>query len=200
MRDIIHLACGALINAVWDLYAKAENKPVWRLLADMSPEEIVRCIDFRYIRDALSPDEALAILRANAPTRAARVAEMERDGYPSYTTSAGWLGYPEDTLPDRAREALAEGFTHLKLKVGGDVEADLRRARILREAIGPDNRLSLDANQAWGVEAAIAAITRLAEVDPWWIEEPTSPDDILGHREAWQNAVDLATFRQEGNP
>jgi L-fuconate dehydratase len=181
-KGVIHLATAAIVNAVWDIYAKLEGKPVWKLLADLTPEQIVACVDFRYIEDALRPDEALAILRRNESTKAERERLLLADGFPAYTTSAGWLGYPEDTLPERAREALADGFTHLKLKVGGELERDLRRARLVREAIGPEHRLSLDANQAWGVEQAIEAIGVLSEVDPWWIEEPTSPDDVLGHR------------------
>jgi L-fuconate dehydratase len=179
---VIHLATAALVNAVWDLYAKLEGKPLWKLLADMSPEELVACIDFRYIEDALTRDEALEILRRNEPTKADREAILLAEGFPAYTTSVGWLGYSEDSLPERAREALAAGFTHVKLKVGGDLATDLRRAKIVRESIGPELQLSLDANQAWGIEQAIEAIRVLAEVDPWWIEEPTSPDDILGHR------------------
>jgi L-fuconate dehydratase len=181
-KGVIHLATAAIVNAVWDLYAKIEQKPVWKLLADMSPEQLVACIDFRYIDDALTPDEALEILRRAESTKAERELTLLAEGFPAYTTSAGWLGYPEESLPDRARAALAEGFTHLKLKVGGDLESDVRRARIVREAIGPENRLSLDANQAWGVVQAIDAIKALSEVDPWWIEEPTSPDDVLGHK------------------
>jgi L-fuconate dehydratase len=181
-KGVIHLATAALVNAVWDLYAKLEGKPLWKLLADMTPQQLVDCIDFRYIEDALTPDDALAILERNESTKAEREAVLLAEGFPAYTTSAGWLGYPEDTLPQRAQEALAAGFTHLKLKVGADRETDLRRARIIRDTIGPDNKLSLDANQAWGVEEAIEAVLALAEVDPWWIEEPTSPDDILAHR------------------
>ena len=180
-KGVIHLATAAIVNAVWDLYAKLERKPLWKLLVDMTPEEVVACIDFRYIEDALTPDEALAILRRNESTKAEREAILLAEGFPAYTTSAGWIGYREDTLPERAREALAAGFTHLKLKVGGDIDVDLRRARLVRDAIGPDHRLSLDANQAWGVDEAIEAIRRLSEVDPFWIEEPTSPDDVLGH-------------------
>jgi L-fuconate dehydratase len=181
-KGVIHLATAAIVNAVWDLYAKVEGKPLWKLLVDMPPERLVACIDFRYIDDALTPDEALAILRRNEASKGEREQRLRAEGFPAYTTSAGWLGYADETLPERAREALAEGFTHLKLKVGGDLERDLHRARLVREAIGPANRLSLDANQAWGVEQAIAAIGVLSEVDPWWIEEPTSPDDVLGHR------------------
>jgi L-fuconate dehydratase len=181
-KGVVHLATAALVNAVWDLYAKLERKPLWKLLADMTPEQLVACVDFRYIEDALSPAEAVDLLRARAPTRSAREAEMRREGFPAYTTSAGWLGYSDEKIQHLAREAIAAGFTHLKLKVGMDVESDLRRARILRQAIGPDNALMVDANQVWGVDEAIAAMRVLAEVDPWWIEEPTSPDDVLGHR------------------
>jgi len=168
------------VNAVWDLYAKLERKPLWKLLSDLTPEQLVACIDFSYIEDVLTPDEALELLHRNGAGKSEREATLLRDGFPAYTTSAGWLGYPEQTLPERARAALAEGFTHLKVKVGGDLESDLRRARIVRETIGPDNRVSVDANQARGVQQAVEAINTLAEVDPWWIEEPTSPDDVLG--------------------
>jgi len=181
-KGVVHLATAALVNAVWDLYAKLEGKPLWKLLADMTPEQLVACIDFRYIDDALPPAEAIDILRRLAPTRANREREMLSDGYPAYTTSAGWMGYSDDKIRKLAGEAMAAGFTHLKLKVGADIESDLRRARLLRQAIGPDRRLMLDANQVWGIDQAIHAIQALAEVNPWWIEEPTSPDDILGHR------------------
>jgi len=180
-KGVIHLATAAVVNAVWDLWGKAERKPVWRLLCDMTPEQIVRCVDFRYILDALTPDEALDILRHNTAGRAARVAEMERDGYPSYTTSAGWLGYSDDKLRERCRSLMARGWQHFKLKVGTDLDDDVRRARILREEIGPQRLLMVDANQVWGVDEAIAHMGRLAEFAPFFIEEPTSPDDILGH-------------------
>jgi L-fuconate dehydratase len=182
-KGVVHLAAAALVNAVWDLRAKLEGKPLWKLLADLTPEELVACIDFRYIEDALTPAEALEILRRQRPGRAEREALVRREGFPAYTTSAGWLGYQEASLPDRVSAALAQGFTHLKIKVGSaDAAADLRRARIVRQALGRQHRLMLDANQAWGVGDAIAAMGPLAEVDPWWIEEPTSPDDVLGHR------------------
>ncbi len=181
-KGVVHLATAALVNAVWDLYAKLEGKPLWKLLADMSPEQLVACIDFRYIDDAVSKADAIEMLRRQASTRGAREAEMLRDGYPAYTTSAGWLGYSDDKIRTLARQAMTAGFTHLKLKVGGDPTSDLRRARILRDAIGPDNHVMLDANQVWGIEQAITAVRALAEVNPWWIEEPTSPDDILGHK------------------
>jgi L-fuconate dehydratase len=181
-KGVVHLATAALVNAVWDLYAKVEGKPLWKLLADMSPEQLVACIDFRYIDDALTSAEATEMLHRLAPTRAAREAEMLKVGYPAYTTSAGWMGYSDEKIRTLAAEAMEAGFTHLKLKVGGDLESDLRRARLLRQAIGPQRKLMLDANQVWGIDQAIHAIEVLAEVDPWWIEEPTSPDDVLGHR------------------
>jgi L-fuconate dehydratase len=180
-KGVIHLASAALINAVWDLYAKAEGKPLWRLLADMTPEQIVACIDFRYIADALTPDEALTILGSARPGQSDRLAQLESTGYPAYTTSAGWFGYSEDKIRRLCREGLADGWTHFKLKVGGDPADDLRRARIVREEIGPENRMMVDANQKWGVVEAIERTRQLAAVDIWWMEEPTSPDDILGH-------------------
>jgi L-fuconate dehydratase len=181
-KGVVHLATAALVNAVWDLYAKAEQKPLWKLLADMSPEQLVACIDFRYIDDVLAPAEATQLLYRLVEGRAQREAEMLRVGYPAYSTSAGWLGYSDDKVRQLALQAMADGFTHLKLKVGGDPASDLRRARIVREAIGSERHLMLDANQVWGVDEAIGAVRALAEVNPWWIEEPTSPDDILGHR------------------
>src|SRR5947209_4076791 len=150
-KGVVHLATAALVNAVWDLYAKIERKPLWRLLVDMSPEQLVSCVDFRYITDALTRDEALELLRANAPTKAGRVEELEREGFPAYTTSVGWLGYPDEKVRDLAREARAEGWTHFKLKVGASLEDDVRRAALLREEIGPVSRLMMDANQAWDV-------------------------------------------------
>ncbi len=193
-KGVIHLACGALINAVWDLYAKAEGKPVWRLLAEMSPAEIVRCIDFRYIADALSPHEAVEILDARRNGYADRLTELQQTGYPAYTTSAGWFGYSEDKIRRLCREGLAEGWTHFKLKVGGDAQDDLLRGRIVREEIGWENRMMVDANQKWGVEEAIRRTRQLKELDPWWMEEPTSPDDILGHaRIRRESGVRIAT-------
>lgn len=180
-KGVIHLATAALVNAVWDLYAKAEGKPLWKLLADMTPEELVSCIDFRYITDALTRDEALVLLRQHAPTRADREAELLRDGYPAYTTSAGWLGYPDAEIRRLCREGIAAGWDHFKIKVGRDPEDDVRRCALVREEIGPDRKLMLDANQVWDVGEAIARMRDLARFDPWWIEEPTSPDDVLGH-------------------
>jgi L-fuconate dehydratase len=180
-KGALHLATGALVNAVWDLYAKAEGKPVWKLLLDMTPEQLVSVIDFRYITDALTPEEALEILRRNLPTRAAREAEMLEHGFPAYTTSAAWLGYSEDKLRQLCREAVAQGWTHVKMKVGARLDDDVRRASLIREEIGWERKLMMDANQVWGVDEAIANMKVLAKFNPWWIEEPTSPDDVLGH-------------------
>ncbi|MBV9851339.1 MAG: L-fuconate dehydratase [Armatimonadetes bacterium] len=180
-KGVIHLATAAMVNAVWDLWAKREGKPLWQLLADMTPEELVRCLDFRYITDALTPSEALDILRRSRPGRAAREAQMRAEGFPAYTTSAGWLGYSDEKLRRLCREALAAGWSHFKIKVGRDLEDDMRRAALIRAEIGPDRKLMLDANQIWDVGEAIAAMKELARFDPWWIEEPTSPDDVLGH-------------------
>lgn len=182
-KGVIHLATAAIVNAVWDLWAKVENKPVWKLLVDMSPEQLVRCLDFRFVTDALTPEEAIAILKRNAAGKGAREAEMRKQGYPAYTTSAGWLGYSDDKIRQLARDALADGWTHFKQKVGGDLAEDRRRAAILREEIGWENPLMMDANQMWDVDDAVANMRSLAEFDPLWIEEPTSPDDILGHAE-----------------
>ncbi|MGL6213188.1 L-fuconate dehydratase [Billgrantia desiderata] len=182
-KGAIHLATAAIVNAVWDLWAKTEGKPVWKLLVDMPPEQLIRCLDFRFVTDALTPEEALGLLRRNAAGRADREREMREQGYPAYTTSAGWLGYDDDKVRRLAREALAEGWTHFKQKVGGNLEEDRRRAQILREEIGWERALMMDANQMWDVDEAIANMRRLAEFDPLWIEEPTSPDDILGHAE-----------------
>jgi L-fuconate dehydratase len=180
-KGVIHLATAAVVNAVWDLYAKAEGKPLWKLLVDLSPEEIIRVIPFRYISDALSPDEALEILRGQAPGRAAREVEMRADGYPAYTTSTGWLGYSDDKVRRLSRDGVAAGWKYFKIKVGLDRAADVRRVGIVREEIGDDRVLMVDANQAWDVDQAIDWMRALAPARPWWIEEPTSPDDILGH-------------------
>ncbi len=180
-KGVIHLATAAVMNAVWDLWGKAEGKPVWKLIADMTPEEVVSLVDFRHITDALTREEALAILRRNAPTKDVREAEMRRDGFPAYTTSAGWLGYSDEKIRRLCREALAAGWTHFKLKVGADLRDDIRRLSIVREEIGPNRKLMVDANQKWDVGEAIAWMKELARFNPWWIEEPTSPDDILGH-------------------
>lgn len=180
-KGVIHLATAALVNAVWDLWAKVASKPVWRLVADMSPEEFVGLIDFRYITDALTKEEALAILRANAPTKANRIAELEAKGFPAYTTSAGWLGYPDDKVRRLCRDAIAAGLNYIKIKVGRDLADDKRRCAIVREEIGADRFLMIDANQVWDVGQAIDWVKELAPYKPLWIEEPTSPDDVLGH-------------------
>src|SRR5437588_539415 len=180
-KGVIHLATGALINAVWDLYARAEPKPLWKLLVDFSPEQIVSCIPFKYISDALTPDEALEILRRNESTKPEREQEILKSGYPAYTTSAGWLGYSDEQVRELVREGLAQGWAHFKMKVGRNLDDDVRRARLIREEIGWERKLMMDANQIWDVEQAIGWMKALAEFKPYWIEEPTSPDDVLGH-------------------
>jgi L-fuconate dehydratase len=181
-KGAIHLATGAVVNAVWDLWSKAEGKPLWRLVADMSPEELVRCIDFRYLTDCITPEEALTLLRQRADNKEQRLQTLLAEGYPCYTTSAGWLGYPDDKLRRLCQEAVDAGFDYLKLKVGRDLEDDIRRVTIAREVIGPDRKLMIDANQVWETDEAIPWVNKLAFADPWFIEEPTSPDDIEGHR------------------
>ncbi|GGD28381.1 l-fuconate dehydratase [Microbacterium faecale] len=180
-KGVMHMAIGAVVNAMWDLKAKRASLPLWRLLARMSPEEIVDLIDFRYLTDALTRDDALQILRAAEPGRATREAELLEHGYPAYTTTPGWLGYSDEKLARLCREAVADGFRMIKLKVGGDVDDDIRRMRLARETVGPDIRIGTDANQRWGVDEAIEWMGRLSEFDIAWIEEPTNPDDILAH-------------------
>lgn len=185
-KGAIHLATGAVVNAVWDLWSKAAGKPLWKLVADMSPEELVRCIDFRYITDCITPQEALTLLQRRADNKAQRTEKLLAEGYPCYTTSAGWLGYPDDKLRRLCQEAVDAGFDYLKLKVGRDLEDDIRRVRIAREVIGPDRKLMIDANQVWETNDAIPWVNALAFASPWFIEEPTSPDDIEGHRKIRQ--------------
>ncbi|KAA5833676.1 enolase C-terminal domain-like protein [Saccharopolyspora hirsuta] len=180
-KGVVHMAIGAVGNALWDLKAKRAGKPLWQLLAELSPEQIVELVDFRYLSDALTPEEALDLLRRAEPRRAERVAELLRDGYPAYTTSPGWLGYSDAKLRRLCRAAVDQGFDLLKLKVGADLDDDVRRLRIAREAVGPDVRIAVDANQRWDVPTAISWIRELAPFDLWWVEEPTSPDDVLGH-------------------
>ncbi len=180
-KGVIHMSMSAIVNAIWDLLAKSKGKPLWKLLADMSPEDLVGVIDFRYIADVLTPEEALEILRKNYATRAEREAELMKSGYPAYTTSAGWLGYSDEKLRSLCREAVAAGWTHVKMKVGADLADDVRRAAIVREEIGEGRKLMVDANQAWDVPTAIEWMRKLAPFRPWWIEEPTSPDDVYGH-------------------
>jgi len=180
-KGVIHLALAAIVNAVWDLYARSEGKPLWKLLADMTPREIVAAVDFRYITDAITPAEALDILERLAPTKADREADLLKRGYPAYTTSAGWLGYSDDGIRGLVRAALVDGWTHFKVKVGASPEDDERRVSLVREEIGPDRTLMIDANQQWDVNEAIERVNALAKYRPLWIEEPTSPDDVLGH-------------------
>jgi len=180
-KGVIHLALAAVVNALWDLYAKVEGKPLWKLLSDMTPEELVACVDWRHITDVLTPEEALHRLQSQEAGRPAREATLREQGYPAYTTSAGWLGYNEDKVRRLCREGINAGWNHFKLKVGRDLQDDIRRCRIVREEIGAERYLMVDANQIWDVPQAIEWMRELAPFRPWWIEEPTSPDDILGH-------------------
>jgi L-fuconate dehydratase len=177
----MHLATGAVVNAVWDLWARMARKPLWQLVADMTPEELVRAIDFRYITDVITPEAALSMLNARGEGKAERIEILKRRGYPCYTTTAGWIGYPDEKLERLAREAVEAGFRHIKLKVGRNLDDDIRRLRVVREVVGPDVSLMIDANQIWEVDEAIEWVNRLSFAQPWFIEEPTSPDDLLGH-------------------
>jgi L-fuconate dehydratase len=180
-KGVMHMAISAVVNALWDLRAKREGLPLWRLLSRLSPEELVDLVDFRYLGDALTRDEALQILRVARPGRAEREDHLLREGYPAYTTSPGWLGYDDDKLRRLCKEAVADGFTQIKLKVGANLADDVRRLGIARQTCGPDFRIAVDANQRWDVPQAISWVRELAPYDPYWIEEPTSPDDVLGH-------------------
>jgi len=180
-KGVIHLALAAIVNAVWDLWAKTEGKPLWKLLADMTPAQLVSTIDFRYITDALTPDEATDLLARQQRTKREREAILLSQGCPAYTTSAGWMGYNDDHVRQLCREALSQGWTHFKVKVGAAPEDDARRLAVVRDAIGPDLKLMIDANQRWEVDEAIARVRELERFNLWWIEEPTSPDDVLGH-------------------
>ena len=180
-RGLVHTSVAAIFNAIWDLYAKVEEKPVWKLLADMSPEQLVSCIDFHHITDALSVEEALDFLRDCESTKAQREAELLAEGLPSYTSSAGWMGYSDDYRRELCQKYLAAGFRHFKMKVGADLQDDIHRATLIREEIGDDCYLMMDANQVWDVPQAIENMRELARFNPLWIEEPTSPDDVLGH-------------------
>lgn len=181
-KGVIHLATGAVVNAIWDLLAKDAGKPVWRLVCEMTPEQIADIVDYRYLTDVLSRDEALAILKKAESGKAARIATLEREGYASYTTSAGWLGYGDEKLRRLCSEAVDAGFNHIKMKVGRDLEDDIRRLTVAREVMGPDRYLMIDANQVWDVDQAIDWVNKLAFAKPFFIEEPTNPDDIAGHR------------------
>lgn len=180
-KGVIHISMAALVNAVWDLRGKREKKPVWKLLADMTPHQIAACIDFRYITDALTPEEAIEIMSRQAKTQGQREEQLLREGYPAYTTSAGWIGYSDDKIRSLVREALADGWTHFKVKVGASATDDRTRVGLVRREIGPANKLMIDANQRWDVAEAIERVRALADLNLLWIEEPTSPDDILGH-------------------
>ncbi|NUT98496.1 MAG: fuconate dehydratase [Saccharothrix sp.] len=181
-KGVAHMALGAVVNAAWDLAARRAGVPLWRFLSALTPEEIVGLVDFRYLSDALTPDEALELLRAAEPGRAERAAYLEREGYPAYTTTPGWLGYSDDKLAALSRQAVADGFDMIKLKVGGDLDDDVRRMKLAREVVGDGVRIAVDANQRWDVDAAVRWMRELAPFDPYWIEEPTSPDDVLGHQ------------------
>lgn len=180
-KGAIHLATAAVVNAVWDLWAKSVNKPLWRLLVDMSPEELVRCIDFKYITDAIKPEEAIALLQQQENTKQERIQHLLTHGYPAYSTSAGWLGYSDNKMRQLCKDLLTQGWQYLKIKVGANLTDDIRRLSIIREMVGSHFKLMIDANQKWDVEEAIHWIQQLAPFEPWWIEEPTSPDDVLGH-------------------
>ncbi|MER7969149.1 L-fuconate dehydratase [Streptomyces sp. NPDC096080] len=180
-KGVMHMAIGAVVNAVWDLAARRAGKPLWRLLAEAEPDWLVGQIDFRYLSDALTPGEALDLLRRGREGAADRTARLIGHGYPAYTTSPGWLGYDDAKLTRLAAEAVAAGFRQIKLKVGADLDDDVRRCRVAREVVGPDVRIAVDANQRWDIDEAIRWTRALAPFDPYWIEEPTSPDDVLGH-------------------
>lgn len=211
-KGVIHLATGAIINAVWDLWAKAEGKPLWKLVTEMSPEQFISCVDFSYIADVLTPDEALKILMAKAESKSERTEYLRTHGFPAYTTSAGWLGYSEDKIRTLCRHAIADGWQYIKMKVGSNLDNDIHRAQIIREEIGPHAKLMMDANQKWDVDTAIHNMKILAQFDPYWIEEPTSPDDVLGHHtirkaiapvkvatgEHCQNRIMFKQFMQQG--
>jgi L-fuconate dehydratase len=180
-KGVMHMAIGAVVNAAWDMAGRLAGKPVWQLIADMTPEEVVKLIDFRYISDALTPAEALTILRASATGKLARLATLRSDGYPAYTTSPGWLGYSDEKLARLATQAVKDGFRTIKLKVGQNLQDDVRRCGLARQVVGPAIRIAVDANQRWDVDAAIAWLKELAPFELAWVEEPTSPDDVLGH-------------------
>jgi L-fuconate dehydratase len=180
-KGVIHLATAAIVNAMWDLYAKKMKKPVWKLLVDMTPSELVQCIDFRYISDALTREEAIDILQAMQSTKSERELEILKSGYPAYITSVGWLGYSDEKIRHLCKKSLSEGWVNFKAKVGTNLNDDIRRLQIIREEIGEKNKLMIDANQVWDVQEAINNMKVLSRFNPLWIEEPTSPDDILGH-------------------
>ena len=211
-KGAIHLATGAVVNAVWDLWAKEAKKPVWQLVAEMTSEEIVKLIDFRYLTDAITPDEAMDILIRNEDKKTERIEKLKVEGYPCYTTSAGWLGYSDEKLRRLCKEAKDAGFTHTKFKVGRSIDDDIRRLSIAREVLGDDIKIMIDANQVWEVGQAIDWVQKLAFAKPFFIEEPTSPDDVMGHKtireeiapikvatgEMCQNRIIFKQFIKEG--
>lgn len=211
-KGVIHLAAAAVINAVWDLWAKVHGKPVWKLVCDMTPEQIVSCVDFRYMTDAVTPTQALELMSKIADSRAERIEQLHDIGYPSYTTSAGWLGYSDEALREKCQDLKQRGWSHFKIKVGRDIEDDIRRCRVLRKEMGEEAYMMMDANQVWDVPQAIEWIQQLAEFRPWFVEEPTSPDDALGQAaiakavapiriasgEACQNRILFKQFMQSG--
>ena len=190
-KGVIHMAIGAVINTIWDMWARSEKKPLWRLLSDMTPEQFVACLDFRYISDALTRDEALQIVRNNAATKQRRIRELEQSGFPAYTTSPGWMGYNDDKLKALCADAVEKGFRHVKLKVGESIGDDVRRCKIARDTLGSEVKLMVDANQKWEVDEAIHWMKNLDEFSLWFIEEPTSPDDIYGHKKIRENIGDV---------
>ncbi len=196
-KGVIHLATGAVVNAVWDLYAKVEGKPLWQLLADMSPEELVSCVDFKYITDVITPEEAIAMLKAKEATKQERINYLKKNGYPAYNTSVGWLGYSDEKLRELCREARTGGWKYVKMKVGSNLDEDVRRASIIKEEIGDEVRLMMDANQKWDVDEAIENMKVLSQFHPWWIEEPTSPDDIIGHAKIAEAVAPIAVATGE---
>ena len=181
-KGVIHLAAAAVVNAVWDLWSRIHGKPVWQLICEMSPEQFVASVDFRYLSDALVPAQAIELLRRHERTRPERIEQLKSEGYPSYTTSAGWLGYSDAALREKCKDLKRRGWSHFKIKVGRDLEDDKRRCRVLRQNMGYDAHMMIDANQVWDVPEAIHWIGQLAEFKPWFVEEPTNPDDILGHQ------------------
>ena len=181
-KGVIHMATGGILNTIWDMWARHDSKPVWRLLADMSPEQFVDCLDLQHVSDVLTRKEALEIVRKNQPSKQRRIEMLEKSGFPAYTTSVGWLGYSDEKLKRLCKEALDAGFRHIKIKVGENLSNDVRRCRIVREIIGPNGILMVDANQVWEVDQAIESMQALNEFSPWFVEEPTHPDDVLGHR------------------
>ena len=181
-KGVIHMAMGGIVNAVWDMWARREQKPLWRLLSDMPSNQFVDCLDYRHVTDILTREEALAIVTANAANKATRIRSLEKSGFPAYTTSAGWLGYGDDKLKRLCMRAVKDGFRHIKIKVGKDIDEDVRRCRLIRQILGDDIVLMIDANQTWEVDQAIAWMRELRQFDPWFVEEPTHPDDVLGHK------------------